>query len=74
MGDEIETNVLEKVAEMLTDNIYDIIPGYSELELNVQEFKSQFEVNDEKTKGLQEKLEKFEEANRQFSDEFAFMK
>ena len=40
MGDEIETNVLEKVAEMLTDNIYDIIPGYSELELNVQEFKS----------------------------------
>ena len=74
MGDEIETNVLEKVAEMLTDNIYDIIPGYSELELNVQEFKSQFEVNDEKTKGLQEKLEKFEEANRQFSDEFALMK
>ena len=28
--------MLEKVAEMLTDNIYDIIPGYSELENAVQ--------------------------------------
>lgn len=37
MKEEIETNVLEKVAEMLTDNIYDIIPGYSELETSVQD-------------------------------------
>jgi hypothetical protein len=31
----IESSVLERVAEMLTDNIYEIIPGYQELEDNM---------------------------------------
>jgi len=35
-AEQVETAVLEKVAEMLTDNIYDIIPGYAELEESVQ--------------------------------------
>jgi len=37
IADTVESQVLEKVAEMLTDNIYDIIPGYSELETTVQQ-------------------------------------
>ena len=35
--------VLDKVGEMLTDNIYDIIPGYQELEETVGNFSSQTE-------------------------------
>ena len=31
----MQDSVLEKVGEMLTDNIYDIIPGYAELEENI---------------------------------------
>ncbi len=34
--DHVEGSVLEKVGEMLTNNIYDIIPGYAELEEKVE--------------------------------------
>ena len=36
--DHVEGSVLEKVGEMLTNNIYDIIPGYAELEEKVEQF------------------------------------
>jgi len=36
VAETVEGQVLEKVAEMLTDNIYDIIPGYTDLETTVQ--------------------------------------
>jgi hypothetical protein len=29
---QVQSQVLQKVAEMLTDNIYDLIPGYSQLQ------------------------------------------
>jgi hypothetical protein len=32
---------LERVAEMLTDNIYDIIPGYQELEDNTANLQAE---------------------------------
>jgi len=38
ISDQVEGSVLEKVGEMLTNNIYDIIPGYAELEERVEEF------------------------------------
>ncbi len=39
ISDQVEGSVLEKVGEMLTNNIYDIIPGYAELEERVEEFQ-----------------------------------
>lgn len=38
ISDQVEGSVLEKVGEMLTNNIYDIIPGYAELEERVEQF------------------------------------
>lgn len=38
LSGKITDTVLDKVGEMLTDNIYDIIPGYAELEENFQNF------------------------------------
>jgi len=35
VAETVEAAVLDKVAEMLTDNIYDIIPGYTDLEATV---------------------------------------
>ena len=36
MPSDIESAVLDKVGEMLTENIYDLIPGYAELEADMQ--------------------------------------
>ena len=38
ISDQVEGSVLEKVGEMLTNNIYDIITGYAELEERVEQF------------------------------------
>ena len=38
ISDQVEGSVLEKVGEMLTNNIYDIIPGYAGLEERVEQF------------------------------------
>mgnify|MGYP006950285221 CR=1 FL=1 len=38
MPSQLEDKILDKVGEMLTDNIYDIIPGYGEMEQKVHNF------------------------------------
>jgi hypothetical protein len=40
---KITDTVLDKVGEMLTDNIYDIIPGYAELEENFANFTATYD-------------------------------
>lgn len=43
MPSDVENTVLDKVGEMLTENIYDLIPGYAELEADMQSLTSRFE-------------------------------
>ena len=43
MTGKVTDTVLDKVGEMLSDNIYDIIPGYAELEENFQNFTGQYD-------------------------------
>lgn len=74
LSGKITDVVLDKVGEMLTDNIYDIIPGYAELEETVQTFSGSSEELTSDVKSLKLQLEEMIETNTTNRSDLEFLK
>ncbi len=61
MSIKIQESVLDKVGEMLTDNIYDIIPGYGDMEEKVHTFTTQFDETITEVQTVQQSIQEMQE-------------
>ena len=74
MPSQLEDKILDKVGEMLTDNIYDIIPGYGEMEQKVHNFTTQFEDAQEELTTAQSNIQDLQDLAQNNKSDLDYLK